>query len=64
MKSVHHFFGKVMIVTGALFLGFIFTDLIGISFPLWLKNYTFAIFGVALSIYAFSFKRWREDEPE
>jgi len=47
-----------------LFLGFIFTDLIGISFPLWLKNYTFAIFGVALSIYAFSFKRWREDEPE
>jgi hypothetical protein len=64
MKAVHIFFGKVMLATGALFLGFILSDLIGLSFPLWIKNYTFAIFGVALSIFAFTFKRWREDDVE
>jgi len=53
-----------MLATGALFLGFILSDLIGLSFPLWIKNYTFAIFGVALSIFAFTFKRWREDDVE
>jgi hypothetical protein len=64
MKAVHIFFGKVMLATGALFLGFILSDLIGLSFPLWIKNYTFAIFGVALSIFAFTFKRWRVDDVE
>ena len=64
MKAVHKFFGKVMLATGALFLGFILTDLVGLPFPLWLTDFTFAIFGVALATYAFTFKRWREDEPE
>lgn len=64
MKAVHRFFGKVMAATGVLFLLFILTDQIGLSFPLWIKNYTFAIFGVALAVFAFTFKRWREDELE
>lgn len=61
MKAVHIFFGKVMLATGALVLLFFITDKIGASFPIWVKNYTFAIFGVALTIFAFTYKRWRQD---
>ncbi len=61
MKGLHQFAGRVMLVTGALFLFFIVTDQIGLSFPLWIKNPTFAVFGLALTIFAFTFKRWRED---
>lgn len=64
MKAVHSFFGKVTLATGVLVLAFILADKIGLSFPLWVKNYTFAIFGVALSVFAFTFKRWRVDEVE
>jgi uncharacterized membrane protein YhaH (DUF805 family) len=64
MKATHNFFGKVMLFSGLLVLGFIFADKVGTSFPLWVKNYTFAIFGVALTIFAFTFKRWRDDDTQ
>ncbi len=64
MKSAHNFFGKVMLFSGLLVLAFILADTVGASFPLWVKNYTFAIFGVALTIFAFTFKRWRDDDTQ
>jgi hypothetical protein len=64
MKAVHIFFGKVTLASGLLVVMFFITDKMDAEFPLWVKNYTFAIFGVALSIFAFTFKRWREDDIE
>ena len=64
MKAVHLFFGKVMLATGLLLLMFFITDNAGADFPVWVMNYTFAAFGVSLTIYAFTFRRWREDDVE
>ena len=64
MKAVHGFFGKATLVTGLLLFGYFLTDQVSLSFPLWVKNYTFAIFGISLAVFAFTFKRWREDDVE
>jgi len=64
MKAVHNFFGKVTFISGFLLVMFFVTDKMDAEFPLWVKNYTFAVFGIALAVFAFTFKRWREDEPE
>ena len=64
MKGVHSFFGKVTLASGLLVVVFYLTDQAGPSFPLWVKNYTFATFGLSLAIFAFTFKRWREDDAE
>ena len=64
MKAVHQFFGKVMLATGFLLLMFFITDNVGADFPVWVMNYTFAAFGVSLTVFAFTFRRWREDDVE
>ncbi len=64
MKAVHSFFGKITLVTGILILMFFLTDKIGMSFPLWVKNYNFAMFGLALTVFAFTYRRWRGDDSE
>ena len=64
MKSVHQFFGKITLVTGILILMFFLTDKIGMSFPRWVMDYSFAMFGLALTVFAFTYKRWRGDDPE
>tara|TARA_B100000745_G_scaffold296684_1_gene242486 strand:- start:83 stop:277 length:195 start_codon:yes stop_codon:yes gene_type:complete len=64
MKAVHNFFGKITLATGILILMFFLTEKTGMDFPLWVKNYNFAMFGLALTVFAFTYKRWRGDDPE
>ena len=64
MKAVHRFFGKATLVTGLILFGFFLTDQVSLSFPLWVKNYTFAIFGVSLAVFAFTFRRWRAEDVD
>ncbi|MDE2899461.1 MAG: hypothetical protein OXN15_00325 [Chloroflexota bacterium] len=63
MKRVHQFFGRALLASGAFMLFLIITDFTGPAFPLWLKNWTFAVFGLSLAVFAFTYKRWSPEDP-
>ena len=63
MKRVHQFFGRALLVSGAFMLFLVITDFTGPEFPLWLKNWTFAVFGVSLAVFAFTYRRWMPEDP-
>lgn len=63
MKRVHQFFGRALLVSGALMLFFIITGFTGPQFPNWLVNWTFAAFGLSLAGFAFTYRRWMPEDP-
>ena len=55
MGSARGFTGRVVLITGILLLLFIWP--LGNIGPTFVKNFTFIIFGVALTVFAFTYKR-------
>lgn len=63
MKSAHQFFGRLLIGTGGLMAFFILLGFTGAELPVWIVNWTFAAFGLSLAGFAFTYRRWRPEEP-
>lgn len=63
MKRVHQFFGRALLATGGLMAFFILMGFTGAELPRWLLDWTFAAFGLSLAVFAFTYKRWRPEEP-
>ena len=62
MKRVHQFSGRILLYSGGLLaLIFIVDWGLGIEIPVLIPNLTFAVFGLSLAVFAYTFKRWIND---
>ena len=55
MRNARTFTGRVVLITGIMMLLFIWP--LGSIGPRFVQNYTFIIFGIALTVFAFTYKR-------